>query len=290
MNIGSRIKMLRETKGVTQTELANAIGTTKQNIYKYETGIITNIPSDKIEAISNFFNVSPAYIMCWTDNPSGTIPIDSSTSVLDIGGSFAQRLKLALDNADLIVEELAQLSLIDADIIKQYLDGSMPPKADHLLQLSNFFHVNAAWLIGINVVMETRPPSTPGSGYLASLNHTVIKMLEEANTLSTHEQKVIIAYREQPAMQPAVDKLLGVAADEKDEKEKIQPAKSGKPVSLPVNRPEEKSSETDANPDEGIRVFRAAKSINNDQPPQIVTLTKEQADLLDKTPFTDRDL
>lgn len=197
MNIGSRIKMLRETKGVTQTELANAIGTTKQNIYKYETGIITNIPSDKIEAISNFFNVSPAYIMCWTDNPSGTIPIDSSTSVLDIGGSFAQRLKLALDNADLIVEELAQLSLIDADIIKQYLDGSMPPKADHLLQLSNFFHVNAAWLIGINVVMETRPPSTPGSGYLASLNHTVIKMLEEANTLSTHEQKVIIAYREQ---------------------------------------------------------------------------------------------
>lgn len=108
--------------------------------------------------------------------------------------------------------------------------------------------------------------------------------------LSLHETTVMQAYREQPAMQPAVDKLLGVAADEKDEKEKIQPAKSGKSVSLPANQPEEKSSETDANPDEGIRVFRAAKSINNDQPPQIVTLTKEQAELLDNTPFIDLDI
>lgn len=53
---------------------------------------------------------------------------------------------------------------------------------------------------------------------------------------------------------------------------------------------QEKSSETDANSDEGIRVFRAAKSINNDQPPQIVTLTKEQAELLDNTPFIDLDI
>ena len=36
MNIGSKIKQLREENGITQTELAERIGTTKQNIYKYE--------------------------------------------------------------------------------------------------------------------------------------------------------------------------------------------------------------------------------------------------------------
>ena len=46
MTIGQRIKFCREQKNLTQTELAERTGTTKQNVYKYENGIITNIPSD----------------------------------------------------------------------------------------------------------------------------------------------------------------------------------------------------------------------------------------------------
>lgn len=67
MTIGERIKSLRESKKITQTELAEKLGTTKQNIYKYENGIITNIPSDKIELIAKCFNVSPGYIMGWEE-------------------------------------------------------------------------------------------------------------------------------------------------------------------------------------------------------------------------------
>ena len=67
MTIGERIKSLRESKRITQTELAEKLGTTKQNIYKYENGIITNIPSDKIELMAKCFEVSPGYIMGWKD-------------------------------------------------------------------------------------------------------------------------------------------------------------------------------------------------------------------------------
>jgi repressor LexA len=73
MSIGYRIKELRESKKVTQTELAERIGTSKQNIYKYETGVITNIPSDRIEAIAEFFHVSPAYLMGWEDDKTNTV-------------------------------------------------------------------------------------------------------------------------------------------------------------------------------------------------------------------------
>ncbi|CBL17768.1 LexA family protein [Ruminococcus champanellensis] len=67
MNIGERIKTARKEIDKTQQELADAIGTTKQNVYKYENGIITNIPSDKIEAIAKFLHVSPAYLFGWEE-------------------------------------------------------------------------------------------------------------------------------------------------------------------------------------------------------------------------------
>lgn len=67
MTIGQRIKYCREQKGLTQTELAERTGTTKQNIYKYENGIITNIPSDRIQLIADVLDVSPAYLMGWDD-------------------------------------------------------------------------------------------------------------------------------------------------------------------------------------------------------------------------------
>lgn len=65
--IGKRIKFLRMKAGLTQTELAEKIGVSKQTLYKYENGIITNIPSDKIEAIAAVTGYSPGYIMGWHD-------------------------------------------------------------------------------------------------------------------------------------------------------------------------------------------------------------------------------
>lgn len=67
MSIGKRIKEIRISKNITQVELALKIGTTKQTIYKYENEIVTNIPSQKIELISNALNTTPDYLMGWSD-------------------------------------------------------------------------------------------------------------------------------------------------------------------------------------------------------------------------------
>ena len=67
MTIGERIRQLREERKISQTELAEAAETTKQNLYKYETGIITNIPTDKIEKMAKKLSVSPAYLMGWKE-------------------------------------------------------------------------------------------------------------------------------------------------------------------------------------------------------------------------------
>ena len=65
MTIGERMKACREKKGISQIELATAANITKQSLYKYENNIVTNIPSDKIEAIAYHLNTTPAYLMGW---------------------------------------------------------------------------------------------------------------------------------------------------------------------------------------------------------------------------------
>ena len=80
MTIGNRIKKAREALNITQEELAQSIGTTKQTIYKYENNIVTNIPSDKIEGISNILHVSPSYLMGWS-NSGLTSAIDGITNI-----------------------------------------------------------------------------------------------------------------------------------------------------------------------------------------------------------------
>lgn len=65
MTIGERIKKARKNRNLSQVDLAKSVGITKQTLYKYETGIITNIPSDKIESIAQVLYTTPAYIMGW---------------------------------------------------------------------------------------------------------------------------------------------------------------------------------------------------------------------------------
>lgn len=67
MTVGDRIRATRKREGISQTELAQKMGVIKQTLYKYETGIVTNIPSEKIEAAAKALGVTPGYLMGWEE-------------------------------------------------------------------------------------------------------------------------------------------------------------------------------------------------------------------------------
>ncbi len=75
-NIGKKIKLLRIEKGMTQEQLAKHINSTKQAVFKYENGIITNIPMDKVEIIARVLGVTPSYIMGWEERTSQQPTLD----------------------------------------------------------------------------------------------------------------------------------------------------------------------------------------------------------------------
>lgn len=70
MTVGDRIRQVRQEQDVTQQELADYIGVSKQAVYKYENNIVTNIPTDKVDAIAKRLKVSPAYLMGWEEQPT----------------------------------------------------------------------------------------------------------------------------------------------------------------------------------------------------------------------------
>ena len=68
MSIGSNIKRKRLELDMTLEELAIKIGTSRQTLSRYETGVITNIPSDKIEKLAIALKTTPAFLMGWEGN------------------------------------------------------------------------------------------------------------------------------------------------------------------------------------------------------------------------------
>lgn len=89
MTKGERIKARREELGMTQTALADRIGESKQTVYKYESGLVSNIPSDKIELIAKVLNVQPAYLMGWDVSeqpiPPGFEPLPKMSLIPRVG-------------------------------------------------------------------------------------------------------------------------------------------------------------------------------------------------------------
>ena len=69
MDIGSRIKTRRKQLNMTADTLGEAIGKNRSTIYRYETGEIENMPVTLIPLLAEALRTTPAYLMCWEDNP-----------------------------------------------------------------------------------------------------------------------------------------------------------------------------------------------------------------------------
>ena len=67
MSIGTKIRELREARGMSLEDVAKLCGTTRQAIYKYENEIVTNIPYDRIILLAKALNTSPSQLFDWKE-------------------------------------------------------------------------------------------------------------------------------------------------------------------------------------------------------------------------------
>ena len=86
MSIGQNIKRRRRELDMTLEQVANLVGLSRQTLSRYETGVIGNIPSDKIEALAVALRTTPAYLMGWDNTEPTSVSSLTSANIVRIAG------------------------------------------------------------------------------------------------------------------------------------------------------------------------------------------------------------
>ena len=68
MAFAERLKQLRKEKHMSMDEVAHAVGLTRTTIFRYENGVITNIPLETYDKLAELFGVCRPYLLGWTDD------------------------------------------------------------------------------------------------------------------------------------------------------------------------------------------------------------------------------
>lgn len=121
--IGNRIRSARQFQNMSVDELARKLGKNRATIYRYESDEIENFPFSIIEPLSKALNVSPAYLMGWSDSNLSRNNLEPDEKQL-----LNDYSKLNKRGKKKVIEDIHNLTLLSA-----YTEGFREPEPDYLM-------------------------------------------------------------------------------------------------------------------------------------------------------------
>lgn len=113
-----RLKWLRKyRKRITLEDLAKKVGISKATVQRYENGIITNIPSDKIELLAEALDTSPGFIMGWENDPDK----------YRLDNRFGRLLKKERESRGMTRAQFAEEIGLTEETLERYENGTVIP-------------------------------------------------------------------------------------------------------------------------------------------------------------------
>lgn len=117
---GSRIKELRISKGMSADELGRLIGKNRATIYRYEDGSIDTIPIGTVKRLAEIFEVSPAYLIGYTDSPVSNETQEKFNRAVE---SLTKAVAASIDPIiDEVIEKFKNLPDSEKEDALDYLD------------------------------------------------------------------------------------------------------------------------------------------------------------------------
>lgn len=143
MNIGDRVRLLREKKGMTQEELATQLGyKSKSSVTHIERG--RDIPRSMVVKLADILNTTPAYLMGWDENKS-EIPLISVENII----------KRSRIESGLSQKELAEKIGKSLSLVQKYESGQIKPPKEVLEKISNTLNINVDVFYFIENIHQT---------------------------------------------------------------------------------------------------------------------------------------
>ena len=74
MGFKENLKSRRLELNLTLEDVSKKLSVSKPTLQRYESGVISNVPSDKIEKLAEILEITPAILMGWEEKKPGTKP------------------------------------------------------------------------------------------------------------------------------------------------------------------------------------------------------------------------
>ena len=172
-----RLKQRRIDMGLTLQEIADIIGVEKPTVQRYESGKISKLDTLTVERLSDAVRCNPAYLMGWSDSPN-----------IDVKGklTLGERIVSFRAKRNMVQKQLAKIAGISEYSLDFYEKDERKPDTQELKKIAVALEITDGELMGLPVPVQSEW------------------------ALTAHERGLITAYRDNPAMQAAVDRLLNV--------------------------------------------------------------------------------
>lgn len=84
MKNNNRIKQRRLELSLTLEDVALKVGVNRSTVQRWEAGTISNLGQDKIARLSAALQVTPEYLLGWSDDPDVKMSNDIAAAVIDL--------------------------------------------------------------------------------------------------------------------------------------------------------------------------------------------------------------
>lgn len=197
MSKSNFIKDRRVNLGMTMKDLADLVGVSEATISRWESGDIANMKRDRIFRLSKALRVSPISLLGWGDDEEEQVIFSASIALKEWVKKnpctpSGRRLFILMDHSNIPYKELYEKYRVTEDTINDWINDNLVPSQQVIDSILHYYHIQ-------------REDLFPESELIASFQRFTI-------SVSSHEKEVILAYRSQPEMQDAVDRLLQIHA------------------------------------------------------------------------------
>lgn len=156
MNIGERIKSLRKQNGMTLQDVATRLNIQKPTVQRYESGVVKNIPNDKLETLAKLFGVTTDYLLgCDKHNTHfgsklSEIRKEKHLTLEQLAQMYNDRFNGGLNKTmrerNMKSVDLINITGISKQKISQYVNGLHEPKAKDMIRIAKALKVDVEWL------------------------------------------------------------------------------------------------------------------------------------------------
>ena len=93
MGFKENLKRRRLELNLTLEEVSKRLSVSKPTLQRYESGVISNIPSDKIEKLAEILDTTPSALMGWDiGNDEEKLLLDKFNALDDVGKHTVQSI------------------------------------------------------------------------------------------------------------------------------------------------------------------------------------------------------